>query len=136
MRNASFLASEGDGNGTWWRFIPIITPQGPNNETGPSSAPANGGGPDVTNSSRNYLHVNQYPNTAGPGQTRECEAGNERFAAGRQSIGNLPGTQGTNTDEQTAREDGGASDGGGRRTAGKQDSSAAPAQGIARCVPA
>ena len=100
MRNASFLASEGDSNGTWWRFIPIITPQGPNNETGPASAPANGGGPDITNSSRNYLHVNQYPNTAGPGQTRECEGGKETYAKGRQSIGNIPGAQGTSTDEQ------------------------------------
>jgi ABC-type transporter Mla subunit MlaD len=98
-RNAAYLANEGDANGTWWRFIPIITPQGPNNETGPSSAPSNGGGPDQVNSSRNFLHVNMYPNTAGPGQTRECEAGNERFAAGRQSIGNLPGSQGTTTEK-------------------------------------
>ena len=29
-------------NGTWQRFIIIATPQGPNNEGGPSSAPANG----------------------------------------------------------------------------------------------
>ncbi len=105
MRNASFLASEGDANGTWWRFIPVITPQGPNNETGPSSAPSNGGGPDVVNSSRNYVHVNQYPNTAGPGQTRECEAANERFQSGRQVIGNIPGSQGTSTDEQQPEEE-------------------------------
>jgi ABC-type transporter Mla subunit MlaD len=100
MRNASFLASEGDANGTWWRFIPIITPQGPNNETGPSSAPSNGGGPDLVNSSRNFIHTNMYPNTAGPGQPRECEAGNEKFIPGHQEIGNLPGSQGTSTDEQ------------------------------------
>jgi ABC-type transporter Mla subunit MlaD len=104
MRNASFLAAEGDSNGTWWRFIPIITPQGPNNETGPSSAPSNGGGPDQVNSSRNFVHANMYPNTAGPGQTRECEAANEKFAPGRQAIGNLPGSQGTSTDEQKVEE--------------------------------
>ena len=98
FRNASYLLSEGDGNGTWLRFVPIITPQGPNNETGPSAAPASGGGPDVTNSSRNYLHTNPYPNTAGPGQVRECEAGNEKFAAGKTVIGNIPGNQGTHTD--------------------------------------
>ena len=103
FRNASFLLSEGDANGTWLRFVPVITPQGPNNETGPSSAPANGGGPDPVNSSRNYLHANPYPNTAGPGQPRECEAGNEKFIAGRQVIGNLPGNQGTHTDEQRSR---------------------------------
>ena len=100
VRNASFLASEGDGNGTWWRFIPIITPQGPNNETGPSSAPSNGGGPDLVNSSRNFIHVNMYPNTAGPGQPRECEAGNEKYVAGRNVIGNDPANNGTATDEQ------------------------------------
>jgi ABC-type transporter Mla subunit MlaD len=105
MRNASFLAAEGDANGTWWRFIPIITPQGPNNETGPSSAPSNGGGPDLVNSSRNFLHANMYPNTAGPGQPRECEAANEKFAPGRQVIGNPPGSQGTSTDEQKVEEE-------------------------------
>ena len=37
--------------------------------------PANGGGDDA----RNFLHYNPYPNTAAPGQTRECEAGNEPY---------------------------------------------------------
>jgi ABC-type transporter Mla subunit MlaD len=105
MRNASFLAAEGDANGTWWRFVPIITPQGPNNETGPSASPAAGGGPDVVNSSRNWLHVNPYPNAAGPGQTKECEAANEKFQPGRQVLGNIAGSQGTNTDEQNPEEE-------------------------------
>jgi ABC-type transporter Mla subunit MlaD len=100
MRNASFLLAEGDTNGTWLRFVPIVTPQGPNNETGPSSAPSSGGGPDATNSTRNFLHVNPYPNTAAPGQTRECEGGNETFSPGRTVIGNIAGSQGTVTDEQ------------------------------------
>ena len=39
---SSSLLSDGDANGTWQRFIIIATPQGPNNEGGPSSAPANG----------------------------------------------------------------------------------------------
>ena len=42
FRNVASVISEGDGNGTWQRFIIIATPQGPNNEGGPSSAPANG----------------------------------------------------------------------------------------------
>ncbi|MCP6756804.1 hypothetical protein NL533_34780, partial [Klebsiella pneumoniae] len=67
------------------------TPQGPNNEGSPASAPAAGPTRD------NYLHSNPYPNTAMPGQTKECEAGNEPFTAGRQVIGNVPGNQGTNT---------------------------------------
>ena len=47
----------------------------------------------------NFLHVNPYPNTAAPGQTRECEAGNEPYFAGQQMIGNVPGNQGTTTEK-------------------------------------
>jgi virulence factor Mce-like protein len=87
FRNISSLLSEGDRNGTWQRFIIVTTPQGPNNEGGPSSAPANG----PTES--NHLHINPYPNTAAPGQPRECESGNEQFLAGRTVTSNVPGTQ-------------------------------------------
>jgi virulence factor Mce-like protein len=97
FRNISSLLSVGDANGTWQRFIILATPLGPNNEGGPSSAPANGGGP---NAQANYLHSNAYPNTAAPGQTRECEAGNEVFKVGQQVIGNVPGNQGTETEGQ------------------------------------
>ena len=96
FRNISSLLSVGDQNGTWQRFIIVATPQGPNNEGGPSSAPANDGSVD----SANFLHTNPYPNTAAPGQTRECEAGNEVFQVGQQVIGNVPGNQGTDTDGQ------------------------------------
>ena len=87
FRNVSSLLSEGDSHGTWQRFIIITTPQGPNNEGGPSSAPANGPTSD------NYLHSNPYPNTASPGQTKECESGNEPWLPGRKVIGNVPGKQ-------------------------------------------
>ena len=40
------------------------------------------------------LHANPYPNTAAPGQTRVCEAGNEPYLPGQQ-IGHVPGNQGT-----------------------------------------
>ena len=76
FRNISSLLSEGDGNGTWQRFIIVATPQGPNNEGGPSAAPADG--PTL----ENHLHTNPYPNTAAPGQPRECEAGNEPYVGG------------------------------------------------------
>jgi virulence factor Mce-like protein len=92
FRNVASLLSEGDRNGTWQRFIIIATPSGPNNEGGPSSAPANG--PNV----ENHLHTNPYPNTASPGQPRECEAGNERYARGQTVIGNVPGTQPARTE--------------------------------------
>ncbi len=41
----------------------------------------------------NHLHANHYPNTAAPGQPQECEAGNERYVAGRTVVGNVPGKQ-------------------------------------------
>jgi virulence factor Mce-like protein len=87
FRNIGSLLSEGDANGTWQRFIIVATPQGPNSETGPSAAPANG--PTV----ENHLHANPYPNTASPGQPKECEAGNEPYLKGKTVTGNVPGTQ-------------------------------------------
>jgi virulence factor Mce-like protein len=87
FRNISSLLSEGDVNGTWQRFIIVATPLGPNNEGGPSSAPADG--PTL----ENHLHTNPYPNTAAPGQPRECEAANETYVKGRTITANSPGTQ-------------------------------------------
>jgi virulence factor Mce-like protein len=101
FRNAASLLSEGDTNGTWQRFIIVTTPQGPNSESGPSSGPANGPTTD------NYLHTNPYPNTASPGQTKECEAGNEAYYQGRQVLGNVPGNQGTKTAGQPGSDTGG-----------------------------
>jgi ABC-type transporter Mla subunit MlaD len=94
FRNAASVLSDGDANGTWQRFVIIPTPEGRNNEGGPASAPADG--PTVDN----HLHTNPYPNTAAPGQTEECEAGNERYLVGDTVIGNQPGSQGTVTQEQ------------------------------------
>lgn len=87
FRNISSLLSEGDANGTWQRFIIIATPEGPDNEGGPSAAPADGPTLD------NHLHTNPYPNIAAPGEPRECEAGNETYLQGRTVTGNVPGTQ-------------------------------------------
>jgi virulence factor Mce-like protein len=94
FRNIASHLSEGDHNGTWQRFIIVATPQGPNSESGPSSAPANGP------TTENHLHSNPYPNTAAPGETHECEAGNEPYNVGKTTLGNLPGNQGTKTDGQ------------------------------------
>ena len=87
FRNAASVLSEGDANGTWQRFIIIATPSGPDNEGLPSSKPADGPG------EANHLHSNPYPNTASPGQPRECEAANEVYQRGKTTIGNVPGTQ-------------------------------------------
>jgi len=94
FRNAASLLSEGDANGTFQRFIIVNMPEGPNAEGGPSSAPADGP------TRENHVHSNPYPNTAAPGQTRECEAGNERYAIGRTVLDNPPGNQGTATSGQ------------------------------------
>jgi virulence factor Mce-like protein len=94
FRNIASLLSEGDKNGTWQRFIIVPTPTGPNSESGPSAAPADGPSPS------NHLHSNPYPNTAAPGQERECEAGNEPYAIGETVTGNIPGNQGTETSGQ------------------------------------
>ena len=93
FRNVASLLSEGDSNGTWQRFIVIAAPAGPNNEGGPSSAPANG--PDAAN----HLHNNPYPNVGAPGEDNECEAANEKYLAGQTVLGNVPGNQGTTHDE-------------------------------------
>lgn len=92
FRNVASLLSEGDRNGTWQRFIIIATPLGPNNEGGPSSAPASGPGQD------NYLHSNPYPNVGASDQPDECEAANEAYLKGRTVIGNVPGTQSNETE--------------------------------------
>jgi virulence factor Mce-like protein len=94
LRNGTSITSLGDGIGTWQRFLVLEPPKGPNNVGSPASAPANG--PDLAN----HLHYNPYPNTAAPGQPRECEAGNETYNAAATVIGNVPGNQGTETEGQ------------------------------------
>jgi ABC-type transporter Mla subunit MlaD len=105
FRNLANLLSENNGVGTMARAVPIFSPSGPNNEGLPASAPANGGSVEheVSGSStaggkiilNNYLHYNPYPNVAGPGQPKECEAGNEQYKVGETKIGNTPITAGT-----------------------------------------
>ena len=103
-RNAASIFSVGDGIGTGQRFLVMSSPGGPNNETAPSSAPANEAGNETNgagNPDANFLHSNPYPNTASPGQhPRECEAGNEHYAKGRAVIGNSPGNDGIKTEDQ------------------------------------
>ncbi|MDP9228304.1 MAG: MlaD family protein [Actinomycetota bacterium] len=96
FRNVASTVGFGDGIGTSQRFLVLAPPLGPNNSGSPSSAPANDGSADPAN----FAHYNPYPNTAAPGQEFECEAGNEPYAVGQSVIGNPPGNQGTNTDEQ------------------------------------
>ncbi len=109
FRNVANLQSENIGIGTLARAGVVLSPLGPNAEGFPSTAPATG--PSVehgANSSaivnNNFVHVNPYPNVAGPGQPRVCEAGNETFTPGKAVIGNLPAGSVTNNREITSRE--------------------------------
>jgi len=104
FRNVASLGASGDGLGTWSKVVTFTAAPGPNDQSSPSSSPANGP-PTVRDPGSglpaNYLHYNPYPNTAAPGQPRECEAGNEPYNPPTQVvIGNPPGNQGTSTDEQ------------------------------------
>jgi virulence factor Mce-like protein len=95
FRNAADLASYNDGVANGQRFIVLQPPLAQGSQIGPAAAPANGQGDFPVN----FLHYNPYPNTASPGQTRECEAGNEGFPGGV-TIGNVPGNQGIHTADQ------------------------------------
>jgi ABC-type transporter Mla subunit MlaD len=98
--NVADALSESNGQANWAGALALEPPSGPNNEGGAASAPANG--PDRDN----HLHYNPYPNTASPGQTRECEAGNEPYEKGKTVIGNVPGNQGTATRDQLKEDEG------------------------------
>jgi virulence factor Mce-like protein len=91
FKNLANSNSEGNGQGNWLNFIPFEPPEGPNSESSPSSAPANGP------LRANHLHYNPYPNTAAPGQPNGCEAGNEKYVPGETVIGNAVGVWGTTT---------------------------------------
>jgi virulence factor Mce-like protein len=103
-RNVASLFAENLGVGTAGRALPVLSPSGPNNEGLPASAPANG--PSVEHETtpsgpgklidNNHLHFTPYPYVGGPGQPRECEAGNQTYAIGKAVIGNTSTTLGTN----------------------------------------
>jgi virulence factor Mce-like protein len=106
FRNGASALTESDSVGTMLRFYPLALPVPPGSEAGPAGVPSNGPAPargappkEVSLTDDSFLHSNPYPNTAAPGQERECESGNENYLdAGlrnRQAIGNLPGGQGT-----------------------------------------
>jgi virulence factor Mce-like protein len=108
LRNVANLQAENVGNGTLAQAAIVLSPNGPGAEGFPSTGPANG--PSIEKDflgkavNNNFLHANPYPNVAGPGQPRLCEAGNEKFVAGRMVVGNTPAGGSTNNRELTSRE--------------------------------
>jgi virulence factor Mce-like protein len=97
FRNLVLSTSGGSPGTRWLNFISFAPPTGPNAESGPSSAPANGP------SKVSHLHYNPYPKTAAPGQGEVCEAGNEKYVTGRTIIGNAPELFGTDTAGQVSK---------------------------------
>jgi ABC-type transporter Mla subunit MlaD len=97
LRNVASLLSQHSDTGTSLRFILVAITQAAGGEGGPARRPYTGPLGDGVGP----LHVNPYPNTASPGQTPECEAGNEPYLH-RAVIGNVPGNQGLVT-EKTGR---------------------------------
>jgi ABC-type transporter Mla subunit MlaD len=103
FRNLAGASAEGDGLGNWLNVITFQPPDGANSEGGPASAPANG--PELFKGvPLNHLHSNPYPNTASPGQPKECEAGNEHYETGVTRIGNTPRDDGIKTAEQSKKQ--------------------------------
>ena len=104
LRNTGSTVSERfGGNGTALTFDVITIDDVQGGEAVPSSKPnlhPDPGAPGY-NQESGPLHVNPYPNTASPGQTRECAAGNEPYDGTSSLIGNPPGNLGTHTDKTT-----------------------------------
>jgi ABC-type transporter Mla subunit MlaD len=98
FRNLASASAEHNPLGGWFNVIAFEPPAGPNSEAGPASAPANGPEP------LNHLHSNPYPNTAAPGQPKECEAGNEHYENGVTRIGNTPRDDGIKTAGQSDKQ--------------------------------
>jgi phospholipid/cholesterol/gamma-HCH transport system substrate-binding protein len=96
FRGLANANSQGNSLGKWLNFISFEPPPGPNAESGPSSAPANGPAEYVSN----HLHFNPFPQTGAPGQEHGCEAGNEKYAKGQTIIGNAPEVWATTTEYQ------------------------------------
>ncbi len=110
LRNLASTMADQAGTGTMLRVLVVgvdgtiknFTKPLPNSEGGPSSAPYTS---TNTYGQTNIgpLHVNPYPNTAAPGQTRECSAGNEPYKFAPAVIGNPATNVGVKTEKTSVR---------------------------------
>ncbi len=102
LRNAASLLSESTTSGTSLRFSLVAIDDVLGGEAVPSSRPYT---TPVSSSTAEHgpLHVDPYPNTGSPGQTAECEAGNEPYSGAAADIGNVPGNQGLQTESTVAQ---------------------------------
>ncbi len=100
LRNIASLLSEPTASGTSLRFSLVAIDDVLGGEAVPSSHPYTTPATDPI-AEHGPVHVNPYPNTDSPGQTAECEAGNETYSGAAAVIGNEPGNQGLKTESTT-----------------------------------
>ena len=98
LRNVGSVLSESTTSGTSLRFSLVAIDDVLGGEAVPSQRPYT---TPQTNPTVEHgpLHVNPYPNTDSPGETPECEAGNETYSGAAADIGNVPGNQGLKTEQ-------------------------------------
>ncbi len=106
FRQLANASSQGNKYARWLNFVSFPPPEGPNSESGQASAPANGGPKEKSN----HLHYNPLPATGAPGQTRGCEAGNEKYVQGKTVIGPSPEVWGTTTEDTSASSESGSAE--------------------------
>jgi ABC-type transporter Mla subunit MlaD len=118
LRNVESMLSENTTQGTSLRFSLVAIDDVLGGEAVPSNHPYT---TPQTNPAVEHgpLHVNPYPNTASPGETAECEAGNEPYSGAAADIGNVPGNQGLQT-EQTGQTGTGQGNGNGNGGGGNK----------------
>jgi virulence factor Mce-like protein len=109
FRNVANVQAENVGVGTLARAAIVLSPNGPNADGFPTATPANG--PSIEHPfgssaiiDNDHVHANPYPNVAGAGQPKLCEAGNETYLPGKAVVGNLPAASVTANRELTSRE--------------------------------
>jgi ABC-type transporter Mla subunit MlaD len=97
LRNSQSVLSEHVSQGALLRFVQIAIDDVPGYESEPSSSAFTGAS---IGAASGPLHVDPYPNTASPGQARECSAGNEPYP-NRAVLGNPAGNVGIKTEKTT-----------------------------------
>jgi ABC-type transporter Mla subunit MlaD len=97
LRNTSSLVSDPVSTGTRLRFNVVAIDDVLGAESVPSQKVFTTPDPNQADA-HGPLHVDPYPNSASPGQTRECSAGNEPYSALTPTIGNPAGNVGIKTE--------------------------------------
>jgi ABC-type transporter Mla subunit MlaD len=96
LRNTASLLSDPVATGTRLRFNVVAIDDVPGVESVPAQQVFTTPDPNQADA-HGPLHVDPYPNTASPGETLECSAGNEPYSDLTPTIGNPPGNVGTKT---------------------------------------